>query len=233
MLAVIPARGGSKSIPLKNLAVVGGQPLIAWTIKAAREASPVDRIVVTTDSTEIAEVARQCGAEVPFLRPASLAADDTPGIEPILHAVNWLGDHKQYGPELVMTLQPTSPLRTAADIEAAVELVCETDADAVVSVSLVKHHPSWMKCLDKEGRMTDFLADQPPVHRRQDLSPVYALNGAVYLARREVLLEQKTWFTVPTVAYIMPPDRSLDVDGPWDLHLADLILKDLYASPDY
>jgi CMP-N,N'-diacetyllegionaminic acid synthase len=225
VLAVIPARGGSKSVPRKNLAPVAGQPLIAWTIGAALGCEHVSRTVVSTDDSEIAAVAREYGAEVPFLRPAELSQDDTPGIAPIQHAAAWLHEQEGYRPKWVVCLQPTSPLRTVADIRAALELAWNRGADSVVSVSPVEHHPYWMKQIDAAGRLSNWTGPDCPVTRRQDLPPLHALNGAIYLVRREVLMDKGTFYTEQTLAYIMPPERSLDVDTLWDLKLADLVLR--------
>lgn len=225
-IAIISARGGSKGIPGKNIRPVAGMPLIAWTVRAARESRVFGRIVVSTDSPDIAEAAKQCGAEIPFMRPAELAADDTPGIDPVVHAVRWLESHEQHEPEWVMLLQPTSPLRTSVDIQDAFSLAQRTDADAVVSVTTVHDHPYWMKRILPDGRMEDFIRQERPTSRRQDLPEAFAVNGALYLVRRTVLLEQETLFPTNTHALIMPRERSLDVDTPWDLYVADLILKD-------
>jgi CMP-N,N'-diacetyllegionaminic acid synthase len=225
-LAVICARGGSKGIPGKNIRPVGGKPLIAWSILSARESAVFQRIVVSTDSREIAEIADQFGAEIPFMRPAELAADDTPGTDPVLHAVRWLETHEQFAPEWIMLLQPTSPLRTPEDIRGALALAERKRADAVVSVTPVEDHPFWMKRIDENGCLEDFIPNTRTVNRRQDLPPVYALNGAIYLVRRRALLEDGTLFPKPTHALVMPRERSLDVDTPWDLHVADLILRD-------
>lgn len=230
ILAVIPARGGSKSVPRKNIKVLAGKPMIAWTVEAARARAAAGRTVVTTDSAEIADVAKRFGAEVPFLRPAELAADDTPGMAPILHAIRWLADHEGYRPEYVVVLQPTSPLRTAADIDGAVGLALERRADAVVSVTDAPRHPLWFKRLDEQGRLADYNPDQAIPAVRQELPEAYALNGAVYLARREVLLERQTWYTDETYGYVMPRERSLDVDDPWDFYLAELIMRDRLAG---
>ena len=224
-LALVPARGGSKTIPKKNIAPVGGQPLIGWTLATALSAPGLDRVVVSTDDPEIADVARAWGAEAPFLRPAAISQDDTPGMAPVLHAIQWLDEHEDYRPDYLMLLQPTSPLRTVADITAALHLAQKRDADAVLSVVQPKHHPYWMKGVDAAGRLQD-LGFYPPVNRRQDLPPVLAINGAIYLARCTVLLERETWYTEKTYAYVMPPERSLDIDTPWDLYLADLALKE-------
>ena len=222
-LAIIPARSGSKGIPQKNVATVGGYPLIAWTIAAALHARHISRAILTTDSVAIAEIGQQYGIEVPFLRPADLARDDTPGIEPILHAVRQLAD---CAPDLVVTLQPTSPLRTASDIDMAIELAVERQADAVVSVTPAANHPYWVKQVDTQGRISDFIKQDPPITRRQLLPPAYVLNGAIYVVRRDILLERQTFYTKNTYAYVMPPERSLDVDSAWDLHIADLLLAD-------
>ncbi len=223
-LAVIPARGGSKGIPRKNLVVLGGKPLIAWTIEAAKAARCVERIVVSTDDEEIAQVARHWGAEVPFMRPPALAADDTPGAAPIEHAVAWLAEHENYRPGWVACLQPTSPFRSSADIEEAGLRLEQTGADAVVSLVAPDKHPFWMKRLAADGRLMDLFPRDEVPSRRQDLPPVYALNGALYLIRCAVLLEQHTLFPANTVGYIMPRERSLDIDSIWDLKLANWLM---------
>lgn len=225
VLAVVPARGGSKSIPRKNLAPLAGRPMIVYTIEPAIAANCISRLVVTTDSPEIAEVARNHGAEVPFLRPIELARDDTPGIDPILHAVRWLEEHEGYRADYVMVLQPTSPFRTPEDIRGALRLAEARRADAVVTVSLADHHPYWMKRLDESGRLQSFISLDRPYTRRQDMPPAYALNGAIYLARWAALLSKRTFYTENTYAYVMPQERSLDVDSPWDLYLADLVMR--------
>lgn len=222
---MIAARGGSKSVPRKNLIDVGGRPLIAWSIAAAL-GSRVSRTIVTTDDPEIAEMARRFGAEVPFERPAELAQDDTPGTDPILHAVEWLERHEHYRPDLVVSLQPTSPFRTSADIDAAIALLESRGADSVVAATPADHHPYWMKRVTADGWAEEFLPGTPVPARRQDLPAAYALNGALYLARREVLLARRGWYTDRTVLYIMPPERSIDVDTPWDLRLARLVAAD-------
>lgn len=224
-LALVVARGGSTSIPRKNLAPLAGRPLIAWTIEAALRCPAIDRVVVSTDDGEIAAVAREHGAETPFIRPPELARDDTPTMPVVLHALQQLSA-EGYVPGSVMLLQPTSPLRTSADINAAIALAQERSADSVVSVSLAASHPHLAKRITTDGRLEDFMA-HPPVVRRQDLEPVYALNGAIYLIRREPLVESQTFYGPKTYAYVMPSERSIDVDTEWDLRLCDLILGGL------
>ena len=224
ILGLIVARGGSKSIPRKNIRPVGGKPLIAYTIDAALASGCLDRVILSTDDTEIAGVAKACGAEVPFMRPAEMAADASPVIDATLHAFQWLEKNENYFPMFGMLLQPTSPLRTAGDIQKAVALAVERGADAVVSVAEADRHPYLMKAIDAQGRLSPFVDTPLSESRRQDLPPVYAINGAIYLVKRTVLQERRSWCPAGALAYVMPAERSLDVDTPWDLKLADLIL---------
>lgn len=224
-LALIPARGGSKGIPRKNIAPVGGKPLLAWTIESALKADCVERVIVSTDDEEIARVARDWGAETPFLRPAELARDDTPGIDPVIHAVEWLAEKENYLPEWVVLLQPTSPLRSSNDIQGAFALARDRHADCVVSMTDACDHPFWTKKIDGAGRVSEFLTLDQSYANRQDLPPAYAANGAIYLIRRTSLLDLRSFFGNQTYAYLMPQERSLDIDTSWDLRLADLVLR--------
>ena len=219
VLAVIPARGGSKRLPGKNLTPLAGLPLVAHTIRLAKSCPRIDRCVVSTDSDAIAQIAKAYGAEAPFLRPPELAQDDVPAIQPVLHAVRWLESHEGYRPECVMLLQPTSPLRTVEDIEAAIRLAEQRQADAVVSVCPT-HSPTWLRRVAEDGRLLDGASGA------QDTDAAHRVNGAIYVARREVLLQRQNWYTDRTYAYVMPPERSLDIDTAWDLYLANLILSE-------
>jgi CMP-N-acetylneuraminic acid synthetase len=223
-LGLVTARGGSKSVPRKNVALVANRPLIAWTIDAAREARRLDRVIVSTDDPEIAAVAERCGAEVPFLRPQELALDDTPHVAVVEHALWWLGQHEGYEPDWVFTLQPTSPLRTGEDIDGAIALAHERQPDAVAGVSPSSQHPLLAKRMREDGTLEDFIPCDLAYRRRQALPAAYALNGAVFLNRTVALLAQRTMFPARTIAYVMPPSRSLDVDEPWDLEHAGLLL---------
>lgn len=225
-LALVVARGGSKSVPRKNLALVAGKPLIAWTVEAALACPEAGRVVMSTDDPEIAEVARTLGAETPFARPADLARDDTPTMPVVMHALEAL-HAEAFDPDWVVLLQPTSPLRTADDIAAAFRLASER-GDSVVSVTPAASHPNLMKRITRDGWLEDYF-EHAPVERRQDLEPVYALNGAIYLATRQHLMRAQSFYSDHTYAYVMPPERSIDVDSEWDLHLCDLILKDAHA----
>lgn len=218
-LAVIPARGGSKGIARKNIKPLAGKPLIAWAIESALRSEVLDAVVISTEDEEIAAVARDWGALVPFLRPSALARDDTPGIDPIMHALEQLPDF-----DGVLVLQPTSPLRTTEDIDACIELAQKLQAPSAVSVTKLEKHPFWMYRLDADQRL-HALIDAPAVSRRQDLPAVYALNGALYYARADWLRQHRAFVSTETVAYVMPPERSIDLDALLAWEFAELLLK--------
>jgi CMP-N,N'-diacetyllegionaminic acid synthase len=218
-LGVIPARGGSKGIPRKNVRLLGGRPLIAWTIEAALQSGVLDAVVVSTEDAEIAEVARSEGASVPFLRPARLAVDETPGIDPVLHALDQLPGH-----DTVVLLQPTSPLRTAADIRDCVGLAADRSATSVVSVSPAVDHPFWTYRVDVAGRLAPFV-ESPPALRRQNLPPAYRLNGAIYLAQVAWLRRASGFVGPDTLAFVMPSVRSIDIDDEADWQAAEQLLR--------
>lgn len=220
LLAIIPARGGSKGIPRKNIKPLMGKPLIGWSIDAAKEASCVDRLIVSTEDEEIASVARGLGADVPFMRPAELAADDTPGIDPVLHAISQLPDC-----DWVLLLQPTSPLRSAEDIDGIWQFCQERGLPSAVSVCEVGKHPYWMYQCDAAQRLEPFVKGRPDVTRRQDLPTAYALNGALYLARTEWLLKQGSFIGPETLGYVMPPERSVDLDTPQDWCWVEFLIE--------
>jgi len=225
IIAVIPARSGSKGLPGKNILLLAGKPLIAHTIEAARTAHSIQRVLVSTESPEIAQIARQYGAEVPFLRPPELALDETPTLPVLQHVLSQLQALEGCAPEVIVLLQPTSPLRVAADIDRAVIMLEQTQADSVVSLCVADHHPASMKRVE-QGRVLPFLDDAPECVRRQDLPPVYRLNGAIYATRRRVLLETNRILGRDTRALIMDADSSVDIDTPLDLKVATLIMQE-------
>lgn len=229
VVAVVPARGGSKSIPRKNLAATAGKPLLVWTLEVAHGCPIVDRVVLSTEDEEIARVGLAHGAEVPFRRPAELAGDDTPGMAVVEHALLWLQERERYRPDYVLSLQPTSPLRTRKDVEEAFAISQREEADAVVSVTRVREHPAWMKTVDAKGRLADAF-ELPVPSTRQELPAFHVLNGAIYLATVDVVLSRKTWYTDRTYAYVMPPERSIDIDTMWDLRVAEMILRERNAG---
>lgn len=227
ILALVPARGGSKAIPRKNLAPLAGRPLIAWTLEAARKSPELDRVVVSTDDEEIAGEARRCGAEAPFRRPPELARDETPTLDVVFHALRWLEERQGYRPDHLLLLQPTSPFRTPEDIREAVGLARKTGADSVVGVCPVLHdHPHFLMRINDGGLVEPYDGTRAVPLRHQEIPPVYALNGAIYLARRETLLARRSWFGGQTRPYVMPVERSMDIDTPWEMYLADLIMRD-------
>ena len=225
-IGLIPARGGSKGVLRKNIRQLAGKPLIAWTIEVALACPSSDRVIVSTDDQEIAQIARQYGAEMPFIRPAELAQDDTPDLPVYQHALSWLAEHEGYHPDIVVWLRPTAPLRTVQDVEAAIQLLIETNADCVRSVCLAEHHPYWMKRLDGD-RLVPFVdgIDEGRYYRRQLLPPVYRLNGAVDVTWCRTLMEKGLLYTGDVRGYVMPAERSIDLDSELDFALAELLLQ--------
>ena len=225
ILGLIVARGGSKGLPRKNLRLVAGKPLLYWTFDAARRSRLLTRTILSTDDDEIAEYARSEQMEVPFMRPAELATDAAMTIDVTLHALQWLESQERYKPDYVVLLQPTVPLRTAEDIDAGITQVLAHGGDALVSVTACTNHPCLARTIDARGVLEPFMATPLAASRKQELPPVYALNGAVYVVRSAVLREQYTWHPTGALAYVMPAERSLDIDSEWDLKLADMILR--------
>ncbi len=230
VVALVTARGGSKGIPRKNIKPLAGKPLIAWAIEAALESRFLSRVIVSTEDDEIMETARTFGAEVPFKRPAELACDDSSHISVARHALDWLQKNEGHCPEFMMVLQPTAPLRIAADIDGAIELAEEKSADAVVSVVEAQHHPYVTRQLGELGTLTEFVPCPLTYARRQEFPPAYAFNGAIYLNRCAHLADCNTHAPEGSYAFVMPPERSIDLDTPWDFHLAELILQERTAS---
>jgi len=228
IIGLITARGGSKSIPGKNIRLLAGKPLIAWAIEAALQSKALSRIIVSTDDEKIAEVARQWGADVPFMRPNELAQDNSSSISTVLHALNWLTENERVYPEYIMLLQPTSPFRTAEDIRQSIDLAGKHRAAAVVSVCEAERHPYICQRILDDGTLADFMTVEMKYRRRQDFPPAYAVNGAIYLNQCSSLRQDQKFLPSGSIAYIMPPERSLDVDTMWDWRMAELIMKDRY-----
>jgi CMP-N,N'-diacetyllegionaminic acid synthase len=225
VVALIPARGGSKGIPRKNVLPVAGKPLIAWTIAAALRSRKLSRILVSTDDAEIAQVAREYGAEAPFLRPPELARDESPVIDTVEHALRWVERAAGNLPDYVLLLQPTSPLRTTEDIDGAIDFAYARGAEAVLGVCEASPHPYLARRIAQDGSLDDFIVVPTRPARRQDFPPAYVLNGAIYLNRVESLLASRTFQPPGTLAYPMPAERSCDIDTPLDLQIAEMILK--------
>lgn len=225
VLALITARGGSKGLPRKNILLAGGKPLVAWTIQAALSAESVNRVVLSSDDDEIMKAALAAGCEVPFRRPTELANDQASSMDVVLHA---LGELPGY--DYLVLLQPTSPLRTSSDIDSAFRKLRIHDAPACVAVSEVDQSPYWMYSLSNDDRLHNILEPLPKVSRRQDLPPVYTLNGAIYIAKIDWLLKKRSFLGPETVAYVMPKDRSLDIDDATDFQRFLQIVEAPYYS---
>jgi CMP-N-acetylneuraminic acid synthetase len=227
--ALITARGGSKGLPGKNLRPLAGKPMLLWSVEAARGSPGVGRVLLSTEDEQIARVGREGGAEVPFLRPAELAQDHSPHIDVVLHALHWLADHEGALPEHLLLLQPTSPLRQARDIDAAIALARRPPPPpAVVSVCEAPLHPYWAQTILADGTLAALFPEHQDL-RRQDLPPLYSLNGALYLTRTEAILRERNVMPAGTRAYVMPAERSVDVDTAWDFRLAEFLLGDTHG----
>lgn len=222
VLAIIPARGGSKGVPRKNIILIKGKPLIGWTIESAKQSKYIDRLILTSDDQEIIGITRHLGCEVPFVRPSHLAKDDTPGIDPVLHAMAEVP-----GYDIIVLLQPTSPLRTGVDIDQCIETLLSTvNAKSCVAVCEVSESPYWSFTLEQDASLLKpLLPDLGQYSRRQDLPKVFIPNGAVYVSDSTALAASKSFFTEKTCGYIMPRDRSVDIDTLEDLALVESILS--------
>ncbi len=217
ILAMIPARAGSKGIKNKNIIALCGKPLISYTITAAKESKYIDEVVVSTDSESIAAVARQYGASVPFLRPAELASDTAKTIDAVLHTVSMLPDY-----DILVLLQPTQPLRTSADIDGAIETFFAQGQQALASVSEVDDHPLLIRQISQEGLLVNLLNNSSTC-RRQDMPAYYRINGAIYINSCDYLTAQ-TSFNDNPVPYIMAKSHSVDIDDIVDLSVAEFYL---------
>jgi CMP-N-acetylneuraminic acid synthetase len=224
VVAIVPARGGSKGVPGKNLRLLAGRPLIEYAARAAAASGVIDRIVLSTDSPEIADVGRRAGVEVPFLRPATLAADDTPMLPVLQHALDALG-RSGWTPDIVVLLQPTSPLRTGLHICTAVTMLRDTRADSVVTVVELPRHlsPDYVMRIEG-GRLVPFLSDGARVTRRQDARQAYSREGTVYACWRATIERFGSIYGEDCRPLQIAPDESLSIDSPADWDAAERLL---------
>jgi len=220
ILALIPARGGSKGIVRKNIKLLSGKPLINWTIETANKTKFIDKLIVSTDDLEISQIAKKAGAEVPFIRPDEISRDDTPGIEPALHAIKQIPDF-----EWLLLLQPTSPLRSVEDIEGIISFCRKNNSPSAVSICEVNQHPYHMYHRGKNLNLQPFIKDRPKFSGRQDFSPLYITNGALYFAKIDWLLKKKSFISLETLGFEMPIDRSIDLDSLYDWDIVEQKLK--------
>lgn len=222
MIAIIPARGGSKGLPGKNIKPMYGKPMIAYAVEAAILAKSIDRVIVSTEDEEIAKIASQYGAEIPFMRPAELASDTALAVDNYIYTVNRLEKESGKTIESFVVLQPTSPLRVAEDIDGAVELFKEKNADSVISYCKEAHPVFWHKKMDKEGRLIDIFDNS--IANRQDFPITYYPNGAVYVFSTD-LIRKRLYYSDKTYGYIMPRTRSVDIDFIEDFEYAEFLLS--------
>jgi CMP-N,N'-diacetyllegionaminic acid synthase len=232
VLGVIPARGGSKGVHRKNLQLLNGKPLIAYTAEAAFGARRLTRIVLSTDDQQIAEVGQSWGLEVPFLRPAELAADDTPTLPVIQHALSRLeaaGDHF----DAVCILQPTAPFRRSEFIDGCIDALADSEADSVITVLPVPdaHNPHWVYFKGSDGCLRLSTGEPVPIPRRQELPAAFHREGSVYVTRRHVLMEQNSIFGARVIGFPVDPRDSIDINSPEDLARAEMLLRGREAAP--
>jgi CMP-N-acetylneuraminic acid synthetase len=235
VLAVVPARGGSKGIPRKNLRLLAGTPLVAHAIATGLAAKLVTRVVCSTDDPDIAEAARTAGADVPFLRPVELATDASEDWPVFKHALDWLAEHEHWSPDLVVNLRPTSPLRTPTHVDDAIRLLLDSGVDSVKAVCLARQHPHKMWLRQPDGVMEPFLntafrAQRGPDVPRAELEDVYWQNGVVDVTRSEVIFDQGVMIGRRVAGLVTQPGDSIDIDTPLDLALAELLLAQRVAS---
>lgn len=224
ILAIIPARGGSKGIPHKNIMKINHKPLIAYSIEAAKGSKFIDYILVSTDDVEIKDVSLNYGAKVPFLRPEEISNDTAKSIDVVLHALEF---HKSQGKEFhyVVLLQPTSPLRSSQDIDNAIEIVMEKEAESLVSLCEASENPVLMRVIE-DDKLKSFVEFKGNNLRRQDLPKFYIFNGAIYINSVEMLFKEKTFVNEATIPFVMDSVKSIDIDNMLDSKLAELILRE-------
>jgi CMP-N-acetylneuraminic acid synthetase len=226
VLGLIPARGGSKGVPRKNIKLLCGRPLLGYTAESALGSKRLSRVILSTDDEEIAAVGRACGLEVPFLRPAELAQDSTPTLPVAQHAVRMLeeaGDHF----DALCLLQPTNPLRRSEDIDACIELLETSNADAVATILPVpaEYNPHWVYFQGERGLLRLSTGEDTPIPRRQSLPPAFHREGSVYVVRRNVLMEGNSFYGSRFAGYLLDPAQSANIDTPEDWQQAERLIR--------
>jgi len=222
-LAIIPARGGSKGIPHKNIIEINGKPLIAYTIEATKQSKYIDKIIVSTDDEEIQRVSFKYGANVPYLRPNEISGDSAKSIDVVLHALNYYqtkGERFDY----VILLQPTSPLRTDLHINSAIEQIVKSEAQSLVSVCEVTENPVLMRTIN-DNQLQPVVEFNGINSRRQDLPTFYKFNGSIYVNTVKMLLGERQFINVNTIPFIMEQEKSIDIDNIIDLKLVEIIMQ--------
>ena len=223
VICVIPARGGSKGVPRKNIKQLAGKPLIAYTIEQARQSQYIDRAIVSTEDKEIADISKQYGAEVPFMRPDALADDQAATVDVLLHAIKWLEEEDKYNFDILVLLHATTPLRAVKDIDSCIKMLNDTKADNIFSVTEAHRNPYFnMVEIDKLGAVK--LVKEGVFNTRQSTPKVYDLNASIYVWWKDVLKNEKKIFLAGSQIYVMPKERSIDIDDYWDFRIAEYFL---------
>jgi len=221
VLALITARGGSRGVPRKNLRALAEKPLIAWTIEAALGSRFCDRVVLSSEDEEIISVAKSFGCDVPFVRPKNLAADDSSSVDVATHCIESLRESYDY----LVLLQPTSPMRTSADIDEALQYCLSNSASSCASVSDACKHPAWCFYLDQSSRLVPAMPRDEFASNRQQLKAAYALNGALYIVETKWFMREQKFISDDTFGYLMPKDRSIDIDDEFDFWIAQQLMQ--------
>lgn len=225
MIAIIPARGGSKGVPGKNIRMLAGKPLILWTIEAALKSKHIDRIILSTDSSDIAEVCKNTGVEIPFMRPKELAMDTSVATDAYLYTLDRLNAEYNFNCKEFVVLHPTSPLRLSEDIDSAIELFYNMSAESVISCYRLTHPPFWTLRVSSEGTLKKLYNFDISGKNRQEVEPLLYPNGAVTILNLAMLREKRNYYSGKTFAYIMPQERSLDIDTQFDFYMAELLIR--------
>lgn len=230
ILGFIPARGGSERVPGKNIRLLNGKPLIAYTIEAARQSKHVNRIIVSTDSERIAETARKFGAEVPFFRPEAISESGSTEMQFLEHALTWFAENEDYEPDLIVLLYPTSPFRRATSIDMAVEKMIESpEADSLRSVKLCSEHPCKMWTVE-EGRLKPFVeAEDSNVHTLSYhlLPTTYIQNASIYITRPRTIRDKRSYIGDTVIPFVMDESESIDINTPLDFQFAEMVMGEL------
>jgi len=225
ILAIIPARGGSRRIPGKNIKLLSGKPLIAYSINAALKSKYIDRVIVSTDSKEIARVAQKYKAEVPFLRPKKLSGDKATTVSALRHAVRFLEEQENYKADIIVLLQPTTPLILPEDIDETVKKLVKTNSNSCVSLCEISERPEWMYKI-KKNKANPFMRAKNSAKRIRSLPEIFRLNGGIYATKRDILMKKNRIIDNSNLsAMVMPRERSIDIDEPFDFLIAEAMIK--------
>ncbi|MFC1567566.1 cytidylyltransferase domain-containing protein [Thermodesulfobacteriota bacterium] len=234
MLAIIPARGGSKGVPKKNIRPLGGKPLILWTIETAKKSTYIDRIILSTDDEEIVSACKGTGIEIPFMRPEELAQDDSLAIDTYIYTLDRLADEFNYQKDEFVVLLPTVPFRTVSDIDSAINIFYRKQADSVISCTTLQHPLEWTFSINENEliKRNTSLRTEETMNRQTSVS-TYIPNGAVYVFKTALLKDSYTYYSNRTYAYIMPPDRSVDIDTELDFQFVEFLVEKGYQNASW